>query len=160
MISETALDAVEPAAFLDAATAFMNDTLWGTLNAMIVISPRHERSAEVGGALDRAVDTLRYGTVAINHWPALAYATVSPAWGGHPSATLKDVQSGIGWVHNTYLLEGIEKTILRGPLTVFPKPVWFGDHRRVAQMGRRLLEMEKSPSWLKVPGLVVDAVRG
>lgn len=160
MISETALDAVEPAAFLDAATEFMNETLWGTLNAMIVISPKHEASKEVGGALDRAIAKLRYGTVAINHWPALAYATVSPAWGGHPSATLKDVQSGIGWVHNTYLLEGIEKTILRGPLTVFPKPVWFADHGRVAQMGRRLLQMERSPSWRKVPGLVVNAVRG
>lgn len=160
LISQTSIDASEPADFITKATAFMNDTLWGTLNAMFIISPKHEASAEVGGALERAIVELRYGTVAINHWPALAYATTSPAWGGHPSATLDNVQSGIGWVHNTYLLEGIEKTVLRGPLKVFPKPVWFGDHRRVGQMGRRLVDMERSPSWLKVPGLVVNALQG
>jgi acyl-CoA reductase-like NAD-dependent aldehyde dehydrogenase len=160
LISETALDASEPAEFLAKATVFMNDTLWGTLNAMIVISPKHEKSQEVSAALDTAVKALRYGSVTINHWAALVYATTSPAWGGHPSATLEDVQSGIGWVHNTYLLEGIEKTVLRGPLKVFPKPVWFADHRRVEQMGRRLVQMELSPSWLKVPGLVVNALQG
>ncbi len=160
LISETSLDATEPAEFIEKATAFMNDTLWGTLNAMFVISPKQEKSAEVGGALNRAIDVLRYGTVAINHWPALAYATTSPAWGGHPSATLDNVQSGIGWVHNTYLLEGIEKTVLRGPLKVFPKPVWFGDHRNVGAMGRGLVSMERAPSWLKVPGLVVNALQG
>lgn len=160
LISETALDASEPAEFLAKATAFMNDTLWGTLNAMIVISPKHEKSREVGGALEEAIKALRYGSVTINHWAALVYATTSPAWGGHPSSTLEDVQSGMGWVHNTYLLEGIEKTVLRGPLKVFPKPVWFADHRRVAQMGKRLVQMELSPSWLKVPGLVVNALQG
>jgi len=160
LISQTTIDASEPADFITKATAFMNDTLWGTLNAMFIISPKQEASSEVGGALNRAIVELRYGTVAVNHWPALAYATTSPAWGGHPSATLQNVQSGIGWVHNTYLLEGIEKTVLRGPLKVFPKPVWFSDHRRVGAMGRRLLEMERSPSWLKVPGLVVNALQG
>ena len=160
LISETALDASDPAEFLAKATAFMNDTLWGTLNAMIVVSPAHERSREVGGALDQAIRELRYGSVAINHWPALCYATTSPAWGGHPSSTLEDVQSGIGWVHNTYLLEGIEKTVLRGPLKVFPKPVWFADHKNVAAMGKRLVQMELSPSWLKVPGLVLNALQG
>lgn len=160
LLSETPLDAREPEEFLDRAVTFMNDRLWGTLNAMIVVPPKLERSNDVSRAVDRAIDRLRYGTVALNHWPALVYATASPAWGGHPSATLADVQSGLGWVHNTYLLEGIEKSVLRAPFMAFPKPVWFGDHRRVARMGRRLLEMEYAPRWWKVPGLVWNAVRG
>lgn len=160
LLSETQLESDEPAEFLERTTTFMNDRLWGTLNAMIVVPPKLERSSEVGAALDRAIDTLRYGTVALNHWPALVYATASPAWGGHPSAQLEDIQSGLGWVHNTYLLEGIEKSVMRAPFTVFPKPVWFNDHQRVAHMGRRLLQMEYAPSWRKVPGLVGQALLG
>jgi acyl-CoA reductase-like NAD-dependent aldehyde dehydrogenase len=160
ILSETRLDAKEPAEFVTKATAFMNDTLWGTLNAMFLVPPKLENSGEVGAAIDRAIVDLQYGTVAINHWPAVVFATMSPAWGGHPSATLQDVQSGIGWVHNTYLLEGFEKSVLRGPLTVFPKPAWFGDNKKVAAIGKKLLRFEHSPSWLKVPSIAITALQG
>jgi len=44
-------------------------------------------------------------------------------------ATMKDVpadiQSGTGWVHNTTMLEGVEKAVLRHPLTIVPKPATF-----------------------------------
>jgi aldehyde dehydrogenase (NAD(P)+) len=112
----------------------------------------------VGRALDRAVVELRYGTVAINHWPALCYGLASPPWGGHPSATLKNIQSGIGWVHNTFMLDGIDKSIVRGNLRVRPTPVWFYDNRKAVGMGRKLVEFEAAPSWLKVPGLMLKAL--
>lgn len=44
---------------------------------------------------NRAADELRYGTVAINYWPAIGYGTGTPPWGGHPSSTLQDAQRGI-----------------------------------------------------------------
>lgn len=160
IISETTLEAREPAAFLAEATRFMNDRVWGTLNATIVVHPRHEQSAEVGATLEQSIRDLRYGTVAINHWPALAYGFVSAAWGGHPSSTLEDIQSGLGWVHNTYLLEGIEKTVVRGPLTVFPKPPWFIDHKKTHVVGRRMFDLERAPNWLKVPGVALAAIGG
>lgn len=160
LLSVTALAPSEPGEFLAAATAFMNDTLWGTLNAMLVVPPKLERSQEVGSALDQAVRELRYGTVGINHWPAIGYAVTSPAWGGHPSSTLADIQSGRGWVHNTYLLEGIEKTVLRGPIEVLPKPVWFPSNRVQAEMGRKLVALEAKPGPLKIPGLAATALRG
>ncbi len=160
ILSETPLEASDPEAFLAEATRFMNDTLWGTLAGTLVVHPKHERSRDVGAALDRAIVELRYGTVAVNHWPAVAYATTSPAWGGHPSATLSDIQSGLGWVHNTYLLEGIEKTVLRGPLTVFPKPLWFCDHRQVAAVGQKMVHLEHTPSWAKVPSIALSALKG
>ena len=58
--------------------------------------------------LERAVVDLRYGTVAFNHWPALGYAFGTTPWGGHQSATLRDIQSGLGWVHNPFMLAGID----------------------------------------------------
>ena len=39
----------------------------------------------IGVALERAIADLRYGTVAINHWPALGYGLGTLPWGGHPS---------------------------------------------------------------------------
>ena len=83
---------------------------------------------------------LRYGTVCINHWPALGFAFGTTPWGGHPSATLEDIQSGRGWVHNTFMLEDIEKCVIRGPLVVKPKPTWFAGHKTAAEIGRKLVE--------------------
>ena len=57
---------------------------------------------------------LQYGTIAINHWSGLAFAMMSPAWGGVAGSRLDDAQSGIGWVHNTSMLDGIEKNVLHG----------------------------------------------
>jgi len=159
ILSETQVgEGGDPVEFLSTATAFMNDTVWGTLNACLIIHPDLERDETVGRALDRAVVDLRYGTVAINHWPALCYGLAVLPWGGHPSATLKNIQSGIGWVHNTFMLDGIDKSIVRGNLRVRPTPVWFYDNRKAVGMGRKLVEFEAAPSWLKVPGLMLKAL--
>ncbi len=158
LLSETAVGSADPVEFLDSATRFMNDTLWGTLNACIVIHPRLEQDSTIGHALDRAIVNLRYGTVAINHWPALGYALGSLPWGGHPSASLKNIQSGLGWVHNTFMLGGIDKAVVRGNLRVRPTPVWFYDNRKAGTLGPRLVEMEASPSWWKLPGVLLRAL--
>lgn len=85
---------------------------------------------------------------------------VTLPWGGHPSATLADIQSGLGWVHNTYMLEGIDKAIVRGPLKVMPLPVWFAGNRAATELGPKLVAMEADPSWWKLPGIVLRAMRG
>lgn len=160
ILTATAIGSADPVEFLAAATSFCNDRLWGTLNAMLIVHPRDEKDAAVAKALDRAVLDLRYGTVAINHWPAVGHGMVTAPWGGHPSATLADCQSGIGWVHNTFMLEGIEKTVVRGPLVARPKPVWFYDNRQAHRIGRKLVSFEASPGWPKLPGLAISALRG
>ena len=160
ILTETALPESDPVEFLAKATLFCNDRLWGTLNACIIIHPKHEHDPTVGAALDRSIDDLRYGTVAVNHWPALGYGFVTPPWGGHPSATLANIQSGLGWVHNTYMIEGIEKGVIRGPLKVSPKPAWFYDNSATAKLGNKLVKFEASPSWWKIPGMAITAMGG
>ena len=159
LLSETTLPASDPAEFLAQATSFMNDTLWGTLNACIVIHPRDEARGDVARQLDRSIVELRYGTVAINHWPAICYGAVTLPWGGHPSATLGDIQSGLGWVHNTFMLEGMDKTVVRGPLVVKPKPAWFYDNKNTRGLGPKLVAMESDPSWLRMPGILLGALK-
>jgi aldehyde dehydrogenase (NAD(P)+) len=160
ILSHVELPASEPAAFIAAATEFANNTLWGTLNACIIIHPKTEAEPAAKAALEKAIVDLEYGTVGVNHWPALGYAFVTTPWGGHPSATLDNIQSGLGWVHNTYLIEGIEKGIVRGPLVVSPKPVWFFDHARTHEVASKMVQMEAAPSLLKLPSIVWSALRG
>jgi len=141
-------------------TSFCNDRLWGTLNAAIIIDPRSERDPVIARALDQATVDLRYGTVAINLWPAVGYGTVSPPWGGHPSATLANIQSGLGWVHNTFMLGGIEKSIVRAPVVLSPKPAWYYDNKQCNQIGEKLAAFELQPRALSAPSLIVSALRG
>ena len=160
VIGHTDVGEADPVAFLAAATAFCNDRLWGTLNAALVIDRKSEADPTIAKALDRAVADLRYGTVAINLWPAVGYGTVSPPWGGHPSATLANIQSGLGWVHNTFMLDGIEKSVLRAPSILAPKPAWYFDNRKCDVIGEKLADFEMRPRPTRLPSLVLSALRG
>jgi len=160
IISETTLPDGHAADFLNAATTFCNDTLWGTLSAVVIVHPRSEAVPEVAEALGRFLTEVKYGAVGVNHWSALAYALVVTPWGAHPSSTLANIQGGLGWVHNTFLLDGIEKVIVRGPLTVFPKPPWFATHRRAHEVAEKMVDLEREPGFLKVPAIAFAAMRG
>lgn len=160
ILSETALPSSDPSEFLAEATRFCNDRLWGTLSATVVVHPRTEADPAVASALQTAIANLRYGGVAINHWPALIYGMVTPPWGAHPSSTLANIQGGLGWVHNTNMLDGIEKSVLRGKLTIFPKPAWFATNANSQMIARKLVKLEADPGWLKVASVAASALRG
>ena len=59
-----------------------------------------------------------------------------------------------------YLLEGIEKSVIRGPLVVKPKPPWFYDFKKGDQLWPRMVEFEAEPSVWKLPGVVWNALHG
>ena len=65
---------------------------------------------------------------------------------GRPGGTLADPQSGIGWVHNSFMLEDLHKVIIRGPLTTPFKPAWFADNASANQIGRQLFSWSTRPS--------------
>jgi acyl-CoA reductase-like NAD-dependent aldehyde dehydrogenase len=159
ILSEVSVGSADPVEFLASATAFANDRLWGTLNAMLYVSPATERDETLSAALERSIAELRYGTIGINQWPASAYALATSPWGGHPSASLADVQSGLGWVHNGLLLEHVEKTVQRGPLRAFPAPAYFPGHRSLHLLGRTLVDFEAAPSALGLAKVGYFAVR-
>jgi aldehyde dehydrogenase (NAD(P)+) len=162
IISETTVGSTDPVAFLEEAVKFVNDKVWGTLSATVIVHPTTMKDPKFAAALDKAVQDLRYGTVGINHWPALGFAFGTTPWGGHPSSTLEDIQSGKGWVHNTFMLndDDMEKCVIRGPLVVKPKPPWFAGHKTAHQIGPKLVKMEAAPSWWKLPGIVMKALAG
>jgi len=158
LLAQTSLPAPDVPTYLEHATAFCNNRLYGTLSCCIIIAPKTAKAH--AKALDQAIANLRYGSIAINHWAALAYAFGSTAWGAFPGHTLQDIGSGIGSVHNTLLFDKPQKNVVRGPFKPNPKPPWYVTHRRSHLLGPKLVQMEHKPSWLKLPGIVWHALRG
>jgi aldehyde dehydrogenase (NAD(P)+) len=160
ILSCVELDEVEPLAFLRQATGFCNETLWGTLNAVLFVPPARLDDPSFNLELESNVRRLRYGVVGINQWSAVAYAVGTTPWGGHPSTTLADIQSGQGWVHNSCMLEGIEKCVVRGPLTSPFRPLWSPLHRTCNLVGRELCSFEAEPDVWRLSKLGFQALRG
>jgi hypothetical protein len=160
IVSETEVGSDDPVEFLDRAVDFANNRLWGTLSADMVVHPKSLKDPRVADALERAISRLRYGAVTVNSWTGFIFAFGSPPWGGYPGSSPADIQSGNGWVHNTPMLEGIEKAVLRHPLTIMPKPATFPSHRTAHTLLQRLTALEERASWSKVPGVVAAAMRG
>lgn len=160
VIAETPLPADSPEAFLDAAVDFANNTLWGTLNTTVLI---HPKSLKIPGFQDRfeqAIEQLRFGTVSINHWAAVGFVMGSTTWGAYPGHDLYDIRSGVGVVHNTYMLENVEKTVIRGPFRMTPKPAWFANHGQSHKLGKKMTAFEARPSLFKLPGIFWSALLG
>jgi aldehyde dehydrogenase (NAD(P)+) len=156
---ETQVGSTDPGEFLDRAVTFANDRLWGTLNATLVVHPRTLKDPVLGPAVEGAIARLRYGTVGVNAWVGLLFAFATPPWGAYPGATPADIQSGTGWVHNTSMLEGIEKAVLRHPITIKPKPAYAITHRSAHRLLQRMTLLEEHGSWARVPAVLAAAIR-
>ena len=112
-----------------------------------------------GPAVEQAIHRLRYGVVTVNAWSGLLFAFGTPPWGAHPSSTPTDIQSGAGWVHNTPMLEHVEKAVMRHPLTATPKPAYSLSHRSAHRLMERMTALEERASWARVPAVLAAAMR-
>lgn len=159
ILVETTVGTADPVEFLEEAVNFANDRLWGTLAAGMVVHPRTMKDPTTGSALERAIGRLRYGSVNLNAWSGMLFAFCTPPWGGHPSSSRADIQSGMGFVHNTSMLEGIEKAVMRHPITMKPKPPYSITHRTAHRLMRRMTELDQEARWTKVPAVLGAAMR-
>lgn len=151
------LPASDPDGYLAEATAFCNDRVRGSLNATIIVDP--DTLADHEGAVERAVDDLRYGAVGVNLWAAAAFPLGVTPWGAFPGNPLEDIGSGRGFVHNARLIDHPEKTVMRAPFTIVPQPSWSVFHRRSAVALRRGTAFEADPAWWRIPALVWAGAR-
>jgi hypothetical protein len=158
-VAETSLTAPSAAAFVDAATAFCNDVVWGTLSATILVSPGTLKDPAVADAVERAVADLRYGAIGVNIWHAMAFAIGTTTWGAYPGHPRTDIQSGSGVVGNAAMFARPEKSVVRGPFRARPKPPWFATATGSYEVMRRFVAFEAEPSAAKIPGLLLSALR-
>jgi len=154
----TELPGDDAADFLARAVAFCNEKVMGTLNISILIDPG--TLGALSDAVDTAVADLEYGAIGVNIWGGASYALGTTLWGGYPGATLEDIQSGIGFVHNGRLIDRPQKTVLWAPFRPFPKPPWFITHRSTNKAMRYFAEFEADPSVLRLMRVGLAALRG
>lgn len=124
--------------FLDAAVTHANERLAGTLGANVLIDPVTQ--AALGDGFERAIADLRFGAIAVNTWSAFAYLNSTLTWGGFPGATLDRIDSGLGVVHNSLLLDRVERSVARGPFRPFPRSTG-------ALFGRGTFSVLPKPPW-------------
>ena len=158
-VAETALTAASAAAFVDAATDFCNDVVWGTLGATLIVNPSSLKDHDVAESVDRAVADLRYGSIGVNVWHGLSFAMGSTTWGAYPGHSRTDIQSGTGVVGNAAMFDRPQKSVVRGPFRSRPKPPWFATAPDSHEVMRRFVAFEAEPSAAKIPGLLLAAVR-
>jgi hypothetical protein len=159
LFAESAVESADLSDFLRRAVEFCNETLWGTLNATILVHPRTVADAEGHAAVERAIRDLRYGAVSVNHWAAINYALGVTTWGAFPGHLPEDIQSGTGVVHNTLMFGAPEKSVVRGPFRTWPLPPWFVTNRAAARLGPKLARFEARPSLAKALGIFATAAR-
>ncbi|MGW6560244.1 aldehyde dehydrogenase family protein [Streptomyces hydrogenans] len=164
------LPGADPAAFLREAVEFTGERLPGTLGATLLVHPRTERAHRA--AVDGAVAGLRYGTVGVNCWSAFGFLLGYTPWGAHPGHTRREIGSGIGFVHNAFLLEDVEKTVLRAPFapaprglltgspSLSPRPPYFVTSRTGRATMERLTAHAADGRPARLPGILLSALRG
>lgn len=156
VLAECTLDAASAADYFDAALAFANDACWGTLSCMVIADPATQAAPQ----FDDFIAGLRYGGIAINGWAGAIYGLSQTTWGAFPGHPLDNIVSGRGSVHNTFMFDYPEKSVLTFPWKHVAKPVWSASHNHLADVGRGLLAMEAAPSVWKLPKLLIAALRG
>jgi aldehyde dehydrogenase (NAD(P)+) len=156
--------------YLDAAVAFVNSELHGSLGASILIHP--ETREELGARFDNAVARMRYGCIGINVWSGMGFLLPRASWGAFPGSTLHDIGSGRGVVHNALMFERAERTVIHGPFRPFhrawqagefhlaPKPPWFVTHETAGRTARALTAFAADASLKHLPSIFNAALRG
>jgi aldehyde dehydrogenase (NAD(P)+) len=168
--AQTSLPGDDAYQFLCNAISFCNDKLAGTLGANIVIHPATIK--ELGDRLEQCIADLQYGGIGVNAWSALAYLLPSCSWGAFPGHTNDDIQSGVGVVHNTFLFDKPQKSVVyanfypfpralaHGQFHLSPRPPWFVTNKMAHRLGPRLTRFEANQSFKHIPGIFADALRG
>ncbi len=160
----------DPGEWLERAVAWCNDTLAGTLGVTVLIHPRTRR--QLGDRFEQILADLEYGTIGVNMWSGAGFLIAQGAWGAFPGHPRDDIQSGSGVVHNAWLFDKPQKTVVYGPFSPFPrslllgethaapKPLWFVTNDTADVTAQRVTEFAASPNPLKLPAIFASALRG
>ena len=158
VLAEVTLDVVDAGEFLTQAVDFVNQKVWGTLSCVLLVHPETQKA--YAAELEEAIATLRYGGIGLNVWTGINYSLGVTTWGAFPGHSLTDICSGRGVVHNTYLFDHPQKSVVRAPFRIMPTPAWFVTHKNLLQLGKRLTAFEAAPTWDKFLSVILAAIKG
>jgi acyl-CoA reductase-like NAD-dependent aldehyde dehydrogenase len=158
VLAEVSLDAHNPGEFLAQAVNFANQNIKGTLSCVLLIHPQTAKTYSL--EIDRAIADLRYGGIGINVWTGIIYALGVTTWGAFPGNPLTKIGSGRGVIHNTYMFDHPQKSVVYAPFRISPTPAWFANHKNLLPLGQQITSLEAHPTWERLLGVVLAALRG
>ena len=107
--------------------------------------------------MERAIADLRYGTVSVNAFAFYSAYFMGAPRGGFPGQDVYDIQPGIAKTFNFLMFDRCQKSVVRAPFRrLDPLTI---ESRRAPAFCRKLMHFEASPSWSKLPGLGMAALR-
>jgi len=170
-LSLAEVNARDPEAFLEAAIGFANTKLYGSLGACILIHPATLR--QIGRTrFETLLGQLHYGAISVNGWTGINFLLTRMPWGAYPGHSREDVQSGIGTVHNTAMLAGVEKTVTYAPFRPYPRslfsrdpaflprPPWFVTNKTGTESFRLMTRLLIRPRLGTLLRLLVASLKG
>ena len=111
MGAEVCTGGIQEDDFVETATEFCNNYLFGSLSGGVVVPSSMKKEG------DDCVAKMKYGSIGVNCWAGENYMLSFGAWGAFPGESLKAVESGIGRVNNWFGLANFQKSVLIAPLT-------------------------------------------
>ena len=144
--------------FSKKAIDYVNNDLWGNLGATVLIKNFKKKKNQI--ILKNYVDELKYGTVAINEWSALGFVIPTLPWGGYPGNKDNDIQSGQGYVHNSYLFESPQKGIVYSKFRLSPliDPPWFVSNKKAHRIFKHLTSYQATKSKINLIKLIFSTL--
>jgi acyl-CoA reductase-like NAD-dependent aldehyde dehydrogenase len=158
ILAQVSIESDSAPDFLSKAVDFVNDRVWGTLSCTVLIDPRTQK--QYHQEFDSAIANLKYGAIGVNIWSGMIFYFGTTTWGAYPGNTPADIGSGSGFVHNSYLFDHPQKSVVYAPFRIFPTPAWFANHKNLLAMAKQLLKLEAYPNLLNLPPVVLAALRG
>jgi hypothetical protein len=137
---------------------YVNDELWGNLGVTVLIK-NYKKKNNID-ILNTYVEDLNYGTVAINEWSAIGFVIPTLPWGGYPGNKDNDIQSGQGYVHNSYLFESPQKGIVYSKFKMAPiiDPPWFVTNNKAHRIFKNLTYYQATKSKINLIKLVFSTL--
>lgn len=158
VLAEVSLPSQDSTSFLDAAVGFANDRVWGDLSCVVLMDGATRRAHTQ--RFDEAIARLKYGAIGINVWTGVNFGLGVTSWGPFPGNTPEDIGSGMGAVHNSFMFDYPEKSVVSAPFRIRPKPVWFAGHRSLDTLGRLLTRLEAERSLGTLIRIAAAGLRG
>jgi len=146
----------DPAKFADAAVAFANSKCSGTLSCVLVAHPSVDAAT-----VDAAIARLRYGSVCVNVSNLLGFCVPALTWGAWlPGGTPEEIGTGNVAVHNAYLLDHVQKSVLRAPWRFRPAHLWSSGHRNLEGACEASCDFFSGPGVVGLLRVAAAALRG
>jgi len=144
--------------FANNSIDYVNNELWGNLGATVLIKDSKKKRNSL--LVENYKNNLHYGTVAINEWAAIAFIIPTMPWGGYPGNKDNDIQSGQGFVHNSFFFEsplkGIVETNFR--FSRFIDPPWFISNKKAHRLFKNLTYYQANNSKINFIKLIFSTL--